>query len=231
MIVFALGTGQRGGFVMFVLMWVVSLLYLYFFYHEKKVKYILIILVVFATLLFALLTIFNGRVASDSNVFRAVLKRVFDDNQECAVIAFRYIDSQPVQWGRDWFLSLLDILPGKNDYLQLSYVVFGIMYGTTRGTAPPCIWGSTFYNWGLLGIVLFPFILGFAYHRLYCSFVSKPITKLRIFIFSAMFVVLGNWIADTPLVLFNQGFITLLLMRVLLVSDVTFTINGKPINR
>jgi oligosaccharide repeat unit polymerase len=231
MLIFVLGTGQRGGFVMFVLMWSVALVYVYKFYREETVKKALIVLVVAAVVLFGIMTIFNGRVANNSNVFKAVLKRIFDDNQECAVVAFRYIDSQPIQWGKDWFLSIKDILPGKNEYLQLSYVVFSIMYGSTRGTAPPCIWGSTYYNWGLLGIIIFPFILGFFYHRLYCKFLNKTVSKLRIFIFSAMFVVLGNWVADTPLVLFNQGFITLCLMKFLLVPDVVLTINGRPLNK
>lgn len=229
MIMFVLGTGQRGGFVMFILMWAVALLYMYYFYREEKMKKTLITIVVLALFLFAIMTIFNGRVASDGNVIQAMLQRIFDDNQQCAVIAFRYIDSQPIQWGKDWYLSILDILPGKNSYLQLSYVIFGIMYGSTRGTAPPCIWGSCFYNWGWLGIILFPFIMGFCYHKLYCSFAEKPVTQLRIYVFSAMFVVLGNWIADTPLVLFNQGFITLCLMRLLLVPNRALAVSGKRI--
>ena len=230
MIIFVLGTGQRGGFVMFVLMWIVALLYMYKFYRDRKIKKMLIAIVCIAGGLFAIMTIFNGRVKEGGNVVTAVLQRVFDDNQECAIYAFRYIDSQPTQWGRDWLLSIKDILPGKNDYIQLSYVVFGIMYGTTRGTAPPCIWGSAFYNWSYFGVIIFPFIMGFFYHKLYTSFCKKPVTKMRIFIYSAMFVVLGNWIADTPLVLFNQGFITLCIMKFLLVPDTYIVIGNRRIN-
>mgnify|MGYP005766626627 FL=1 len=230
MIIFVLGTGQRGGFVMFVLMWLVALLYMYKFYKDSQIKKMLIIIVVFAGTLFAIMTIFNGRIRDGGNVVTAMLQRVFDDNQECAIYAFRYIDKQPTQFGRDWFLSIKDILPGKNEYIQLSYVVFDIMYGSTRGTAPPCIWGSVFYNWGYLGVIFFPLLLGFLYHKLYVSFCKKPVTKIRIFIFSAMFVVLGNWIADTPLVLFNQGFVTLYLMKFLLIPDTYVCIGSKRLN-
>ena len=170
MILFLLGTGQRGGFVMFILMWSVALLYTYFFYRDPVIKKMLLLLITMAVVLFAIMTIFNGRVASEGNVVQAMLQRIFDDNQKCAVIAFRYIDSQTIQMGRDWFLSIKDILPGKNEYLQLSYVIFDIMYGSTRGTAPPCIWGSCYYNWGYCGVVIFSFFLGFFYNKIYCEF-------------------------------------------------------------
>lgn len=219
MIVFILGTGQRGGFVMFVLMFMVALLYLYKIYGDKGYMKTLVVIGVVSFALFTMMTIFNGRVGSDGSVLQAVLKRIFDDNQECAVIAFRYINNQEIQFGRDWWLSFKDILPGKNSYVQLSYVIFKVIYGNTRGTAPPCIWGSAYYNFGMLGIVVMPFVMGFFYHKVYYKFCTRPITKLRIFLYSAKFVVLGNWIADTPLVLFNQGFITLCLMSFVLNID------------
>lgn len=216
MIVFILGTGQRGGFVMFILMFAVALLYMYKFYRDRKIKLILVFLIGGAFVLFAFMTIFNGRVASDGNVIQSTISRVFNENQECAVIAFRYIDSTPIQYGRDWYLSLMDILPGKNDYQQLSYVIFEIMYGTDRGTAPPCIWGSAYYNFGWFGIVLMPFLMGILYQKLYYIFKTKKINHLRIFLYSAMFVVLGSWLSDTPMVLFNQGFITLVILTMVL---------------
>ncbi len=216
MIVFILGTGQRGGFVMFILMFVVALLYIYKFYHQRTIKIILLLLISGSLALFAFMTIFNGRVASDGNVIQSLLSRIFNENQECAVIAFRYIDNTAIQWGKDWFLSLMDILPGKNDYQQLSYVIFEIMYGTDRGTAPPCIWGSAYYNFGWFGVVFMPFFIGLLYHKLYYVFRTRKINRLRIFLYSAMFVVLGSWLSDTPMVLFNQGFVTLVILTLLL---------------
>ena len=216
MIIFILGTGQRGGFVMFILMFMVALLYVYKFYRQKRIRTIIVATAVGSLVLFGFMTIFNGRVATDSNVFQSILSRIFNENQECAVIGFRYIDSKNIQWGRDWFLSMMDILPGKNDYQQLSYVIFKIMYGTDRGTAPPCIWGSTYYNFGWAGIIFMPFIMGFLYHKFYYTFRSREINRLRIFLYSAMFVVLGSWLSDNPMVLFNQGFITLAILTSIL---------------
>ena len=169
-----------------------------------------------ALLVFMVLTIYNGRVSSGESVFKSVFSRIFNENQECAVVAFRYIDSKENQWGYDWFMSLKDILPGKNEYKQLSYVIFEVMYGTDRGTSPPCIWGSAYYNFGWFGIVLMPFVMGVLYHKLYYVFRKQRINKLRIFLYSAMFVILGLWFADNPLYIFNQGFITIFIMLVLL---------------
>ena len=216
MIIFVLGTGQRGGFVMFVLIFLVALFYLYQIYREKKILKKIVIIGFGAIVLFATMTIFNGRVGSDGDLVQATLQRIFDDNQKCAVVAFRFICTQNIQWGKDWFLSFMDIFPGKNSYVQLSYVIFDVMYGSTRGTAPPCIWGSAYYNFGFIGIVIMPLIMGFLYHKLYYKFCLHPATKIRIFLYSAKFVVLGSWIADTPLVLFNQGFVTLCIMTLLL---------------
>ncbi len=216
MIVFILGTGQRGGFVMFILMVVVALILLFIVYKDSTTKRYIVLISMFGFAIFSLMTIFNGRVKTGENVISAVLQRVFDDNQKSAVIGFRYIDSQEIQWGKDWLYSFFDLLPGKNEYTQLSYKIFKIMYGSTRGTAPVCIWGSTYYNWGETGIIIFPFVLGACYHRVYYNFCKQEKNKLNIFIYAAKFVVLGNWIADTPLVLFNQGFITLCILSLIL---------------
>lgn len=216
MIIFLLGTGQRLGFIVFVVIFLVALMYVYKVYNNKRIKFAIILISVGAVFIFMVMTVFNGRVQSDSNIIESVMSRIFNENQECAVVAFRYIDSQPTQWGRDWYLSMLDILPGKNDYKQLSYVVFEVMYGTDRGTSPPCIWGSAYYNFGWLGVLFMPFIMGIVYHRLYFGFRRYKMNRLRIFLYSAMFVILGLWFADNPLYLFNQGFITIVIMMLLL---------------
>lgn len=216
MLVFLLGTGQRLGFIVFVVIYLVALLYIYRIYRTKSIKIAIMVISIGALLVFMVLTIYNGRVSSGESVFKSVFSRIFNENQECAVVAFRYIDSKENQWGYDWFMSLKDILPGKNEYKQLSYVIFEVMYGTDRGTSPPCIWGSAYYNFGWFGIVLMPFVMGVLYHKLYYVFRKQRINKLRIFLYSAMFVILGLWFADNPLYIFNQGFITIFIMLVLL---------------
>ena len=220
MLVFILGTGQRGGFVMFALIWITAMILISKNYNTKLPKKIIVISFLFLAI-FALLTVFNGRTEKTGSISSAIAARILGDNQQCAVIGFRYIYTQPIQLGKDLLLSLSDILPGKNEYLQLSYIIFGIMYGTTRGTAPPCIWGSVYYNWGIFGIIVFPLIMGIAYHYIYYRLYRRPLTKLRIIIYSGMFITLGMWIADTPLVLFNQGFVTICCMAYVLHIDRT----------
>ncbi len=232
MTMFLLGTGQRGGFVIFILTCIVALLYIYKIYGDKKIKKTLLAIIGVSIALFSIMTLFNGRVGSDGSVANAVIKRALNDNQESAVIAFRYIDTQPTQYGRDWLLSLKDILPGKNNYTQLAYKVFKIMYGSERGTAPPCIWGSTYYNFGIVGILIFPLLLGFFYQKLYISFSKRELNKLTIFLYSALFVILGSWVDETPLYLFNSGFITVYLLKILLLNNrISATSDKKSIIR
>lgn len=223
MIMFILGTGQRGGFVMFVLMWGVALLYIHKYYNEGNLKRLFLIGALFF-IIFSLMTVLNGRV-SDGSVIKAMAKRVLDDNQACAVYGFRYIVNQPIQWGADWFNQIIDILPGKNEYQALSVKIFAIMNGgSTAGTAPPCIWGSAFYNWGWLGVTIFPAILAHFHAYIYRRFMRKKSNKIRLFLYAGAFVILGMWIADGPMVLFNQGFVTIILMLLVIKISKRFVI-------
>ena len=53
---------------------------MYKFYKDSQIKKMLIIIVIFAGTLFAIMTIFNGRIRDGGNVVTAMLQRVFDDN-------------------------------------------------------------------------------------------------------------------------------------------------------
>lgn len=212
MIILLLGTGQRGGFVMFMIIWVIALLYINRYYQENNLKKIICLGVLFF-LVFAFITVLNGRVQNDGSVIGAMMNRILDDNQACAVYGFRYIVEQPTQWGKDWLAQMMDVLPGKNEYQALSVRIFAIMNGgSTAGTAPACIWGSAFYNWSWIGITVFPMLLAHFYAYMYNRFIQKKSNRLRLFLYAGIFVVLGMWIADGPMVLFNQGFVTIVLM-------------------
>lgn len=216
MIIFLLGTGQRGGFVVFLLIWLVYLLFMHKFMQIKNIKRIIKTIFFFGGI-FAITTILNGRVKDGSNIIQAMLVRFFGDNQYCAVYGFRYIYYENTQWGLDWLLQLHDILPGKNIYTPLSIKIFAMINGgSTAGTAPSCIWGSVFYNWSWFGVVIIPFLLAFLYTFLFKRFIQKDTNKLRLLLYSGSFVILGMWIADGPIVLFNQGFVTIALMSIIL---------------
>lgn len=230
MVLFLLGTGQRNAFVFFclvVLMYAVTMRYRYGISTFSRGQ---IIVFGCAALLFLVtLTISNGRVESDGNqvagALQSLVDRVFSVNQKTAITAFTYIDTQPTCWGYDWFMTLRDILPGKSGYLTVSRITYYISYGTYNGTGDPCIWGSAWYNFHILGITMFPFLLGIAYHHVYRTMVSKKDkNRLYMMIYSGLSVYFGLWIYGTPMNLFNIGVVALFILRWLI-----FTVLRKPV--
>ncbi len=185
-IIFMLGTGQRGGFVSFMCVCALAVYYWQVAKEEQTFEesrrnsartYIMIVAVAFS--LFALTTIMNGRVSSGGSVFEAILKRIFSDNQSTAVQAFRYIDSLPCVYGYDWFMMLRKLLPGAPRYQSIAVTVFSIMKGSTAGTAPPCIWTSAYYNFGVFGVVLLSSILGVATVKLHRRYTRKKVMNYQ----------------------------------------------------
>ena len=66
--------------------------------------------------------------------FDELIQRITEDNQATSVIGFRYIyDYTEVQYGKDWFNMLKDVLPGRNEYTPVAIKIFAIIYnGSTR---------------------------------------------------------------------------------------------------
>lgn len=218
MLIFLLGTGQRGGFVLAMVSLILALCYLNMFYKQGNGKKIILICVG-AIALFSMLTVYNGRIIEGQSLFEAVLSRVFDSNQLAATVGFRFIINQPCQWGYDWLMTIMDLLPGKNSYKDISNTIFAILYGSGRGTAPPCIWGSVYYNFNWIGIVVFPVLLALFHEYFYYRLVSRPISGLRIVVYSFAFVSLGSWVAGGIMSMFNQGFITICILIAILGID------------
>ncbi len=224
MLSFLVGTGQRGGLFSFIAIVVITLYYLYGDKEEqettqKKPRTIMIYIGVLGIsgLLFGLSTVLNGRVAEGGSVFSAILQRFIEDNQSSAVWGFRYINNEPIQYGKDWLMQLVDILPGQNNYMSLDTRIFAYMHGgSTAGTAPPCIWGSAYYNFGVLGVVLLSTILGFVMTRLHAKFSKKKNDECSVIIYSAEQFLLAYWVAAGPIVLFNNGFVSVLLLNMIM---------------
>ena len=215
-ILFLVGTGQRGGLVSAV---VITILTYYYwtrdntaFSVQKKIRvYIFVILV--TVVLFGLSTVMNGRVSEEGTIFSAILQRFITDNQSSALYGFRYIKMEDIQYGRDWLFQLKDILPGKNTYMSLDTRIFAFIHGgSTNGTSPPCIWGSAYYNFGYVGIVVMALFASFLTSTIHKVFIEKKCDEFGIITYAACQFLAAYWVAGGPVVLFNNGFITVILL-------------------
>lgn len=221
-IFFVLGSGQRNAFVFFGLFVVVFLYYSSKIFQKKVNTTHLLLFVSFSIVFLVALTITNNRVKqyhSSNAIVGAILSlidRFLGVNSRTAITAFTYIDEQTTVWGYDWMMMLVDILPGKTDYLSIERIVYRILYGTYNGTGPPCIWGSAWYNWSFLGVSLFPFILGIVYQNIFWHFKRKPVDRIRLFIYSAKVVYFGIWFVGSPMFLFNNGAVAISILSFIL---------------
>lgn len=233
-IIFLLASGQRGGFI-----YITITIILFIMMNNKygkniqllKIKKLRIILL-FSIIVFLAFTIANGRQTVSGSLFSATIDRLFKDNQYCAIIAFKFINIQPIQWGKDWLNMFVSILPGNHTYIPLATLVFSFIYGgSLAGTSPPCIWGSVYYNWGIAGVAIIPFILGICYKRLYFSLFSKPLSKYRVFYYAFLFYTAGSWMLDSPMFFLNDGFIIIVLLNIMITFSVeknsVFKLNEK----
>ena len=225
MILFILGTGQRNAFVFYCLIVVLLTAHLKKTYNVQVLtKAQMIFWGGLAALFMIVLTIANGRVdeGSDNIVVGAIesfLDRLFFVNQGSAITAFRYIDSQDTVWGYDWMQMLKQALPGESNYLPVDNIAYYMDYGTYKGTNPPCLWGSAWYNFNYIGVTVFPFILGVLYHNVYKNYIKREgKSRLYIAVYVALSVYLGIWSYGTPMTLINNGVITVLILRWLLFS-------------
>jgi hypothetical protein len=222
MFIFLIATGQRGGFVIFVIIWVSYFLLMKKYFHEKVGRYLLIISIVGISI-FGFVTILNGRNLVSGSFISAIFDRAFLDNQQTALQGFRYIYNQNIVYGKDWIIMIINVTPFKIDYLPLPYQIFNIMYGSTRGTAPSDIWGSAWYNFGIFGVTGLSFLIGFFYNKIDKNFRRGNITPFRTMLYAGMAVIAGTWVAEGPVVLFNQGFVTLVILYAI-TSSYIFTI-------
>ncbi len=213
-----LGTGQRAPFIYFCI--VVFFYFLYmrseFRQYELK-KWQIIGLAIAFGFIMIVMTFANGRVGGDNSLkdaIQSVIDRFLSGNQKAAILGFKYIDTQPTVWGYDWAMCFRDLLPGKSDYLTVDRISYYMAFGSYYGTNPPCLWGSSWYNFSVLGVSIFPFILGCLYHGSYKKMLrTKNKNKLYILIYAAICVYIGVWVYGTPVRIFNNGVITLLLLR------------------
>ena len=210
------GTGQRGALVIVMLTVLLATLASGVL---SKIRFVGLVAGIFA--LFSVTTLLTGRRAAEYNsasgfadrvVFfgQSLFDRVFIEQAQSGLYAFHYTEILPRAFAEDWTTDLVGILPGYRGS-DLSSQVFATIYGSTRGTAPPSIWGSVYYNFGLtLSVVVALVILGgfvYATRKLYFSSAQSPrhLSALEVYALCGLAVASGSWIAGSPLTLLNQS--------------------------
>ncbi len=217
-LLFLLGTGQRAAFVYAAL---IILVFFMAVLPPKTARRARVVIMVSSVAIFSMSTLILGRggltqIQSTSDIgslIAQLARRIFLDNQLSGVYGFRYVYVRPVQFGAEWVGSFKDLLPGQGG-VRIANEVFAAMYGSLLGTAPLSIWGSLWYNFGVLGVTVFPWLLGMLYQGTYLKLVRGPKTLFRLLMYSATYVLLGMWIASGPDGLVEDGVVTIVILRI-----------------
>lgn len=208
-----IGTGQRGAFVVFI---AVAFVYFVLINRGKIPRRVIVLGVGVFFAIFVVTTFALGResIQSSTSVLGSVaaaldqfVLRIFTANQSSGVIGFRYIYSLgPLYDGSEWVKAIMGLLPGEARGSSLANEIFAIRYGSDRGTSPPSMWGSVYYNFGPVGVALMPVILAAVYNRVVsAAFHSADRSSLELMGIAGVFVILGFWISGSPLFLLNEG--------------------------
>ncbi|MEU4675440.1 hypothetical protein [Micromonospora sp. NPDC023737] len=207
-----MATGQRGALVLFLL---TAMVYTFLHNRRRLPRKAMLVPLGIGLPLMLLSTYVLGRSAdSAESPIRAALNglvaRFVNDNQMSGIAAFNYTAGSPVRHGAEWLEGLAGVLPG-NRGSTLSAEVFYTMYGSTRGTSPPSLWGSIHYNVDTMGLILIAALLGVLLQLLtQRTMRAASYNSLELVGFSGVTVVLGTWMAgglETPL---NVGLVAYL---------------------
>lgn len=124
--------------------------------------------VVGALALFGLTTLLQGRGSGDDepSLLRESTLGLYDrlggDYSFYQFESVRLLRDEVPVWGAQWLDQLKTTLPGADIGLSFDARLHGLLFsGNTRGNSPLDFWGSSYYNWGALGLVLIAFGLGY----------------------------------------------------------------------
>ncbi|NVJ98903.1 MAG: oligosaccharide repeat unit polymerase [Alphaproteobacteria bacterium] len=164
-------------------------------------------------LMFGFFSVLNERVDSFSitSSFVAFTSRIFINDQQEGLFAFRELVLQDSAWFTEWIQGFVGLSPWSKGS-KLSHEIYMLIHGTDRGTAGVTTVGSAYYNGGMLNVFAFYFLMGVAYAALFCRFLRGQKTILRCYTYGAIFFVLSIYISGPPVVLFNKGLMALLLL-------------------
>lgn len=205
------GTGQRGPFVLFVL-----ILAVFGWWARRDLSLRMGLLAsVFALAVFLLGTavLDRGSGASDGNLAASAIgsalgqmyDRMLVSNQVAGIVGFRYVADLPAANGMEWFRAFTGLLPGRGGS-TLAHETYLIMYGSSRGTAPPSLVGSIYHNFGTAGVLVAPPVLAFIAVCITNAIANvRHPTALQLMGMAGVTVVFGTWIAGSPTYLLESG--------------------------
>lgn len=198
-LIFILGTGQRGAFVLSLLY---GVLFCFYFLGRKQTYRIGTYGGVGFFVLFLVSTYFLGRAKLQGLntlddyllLMQVAIERFFVVNQEVGIMGYKYVlIYEDIQWGTDWLRSFEQFLPGKSTLVSLDRKLFAYQYGSTRGTNPPTLVLSLFYNFGYIGVVLFPAVLLHFFQFLYDTFTARYRGFLELFVYGFIYFGFATW--------------------------------------
>lgn len=223
--VFLLGTGQRGSFFTYIL--VLIYFQLAISYRSGLITELLRQLLRLRNILFLLLCLgmliltsfAQSRFGSSGTTILVKIIsfvehafiRIGYINENAAIVAFDYFYLQPVQFGSQWLDSILGVLPWHSGS-DLNSIIFDLIWGAGNGNSPPSFVGSIYYNFGLVGMVFIPFVIGWLYHWVFFRLINGRKSLARLITFTAIALILGRWVYGGPLYLLNQGIVVLVFL-------------------
>jgi len=224
-LVFLLGTGQRGAFVLACL---TTVFFLMASLPRRPKRIVIAVILVLFFMIFSISTFILGRTVKSiqgngdvSALATEVVDRFSTVNQRSDVFGFQYIYEQPLHYGLgEWVYAFKGLIPGHEERLALSNELNQLATGTSRGTAPVSIWSEAWYEFGIGGVLGLAFVLGMLYHAVYAKLCRGEKTLGRLLTYAGLTVIMGMWGIGGPDVVFNTGLIAVLMLMVLIKATV-----------
>ena len=206
------GTGQRA-FLVFTFL---SILLSTYYLGKFKIKTIIFPSII-VLLIFGAGSFFLGRTDEFtlSSTVENLLYRVFVQEQNEALITFRYLYKIPISNGYDWYRAIIGIFPGIKGS-EIQHIVFGLIHGNPRGMAALSFIGSIYHNFGLIGIIIISSLLAFLLNLITYNFLRKKKDIGNIVLFSFITFYTSMFSSGDIIFLFNKGVVLLLIISYLI---------------
>jgi hypothetical protein len=206
---FLLGTGQRGGFVAFVL----TAITYFSLMGGKGLHGRIWGLLVAALVFFGLASTAIGRTEAASNPLASTLgevfQRFFSDNQASGLLGYIYVQLVPQPLLAEWYVEFLGLLPGRapGNYRPLAGAV--AEFNRNSGTMPLSNTGSAVVALGLVGALVFFFVWGVVLAKVSRAGLGSPErNRIELMGIAGTFTACGVWIAGGPTSVILYGLIT-----------------------